>query len=347
MQSSPNMHPELVERVREGMDVVGPDGSRLGTVKYVKMGDPQAVTTRGNAGLFQGPGLIGSPGDERGVLDANDLPGWSTGEPHVPDPLRTRLMRVGYIEVDGPDLGGDRRYIAADRVEAVDLDTVRLGPEVAQPAPRPIAEQPDLASPDGRTVRVVETESEPEGRPAAWSTWPIAIAAAGAGAGAAAWWYLRWRRERNRPVNRLRRTARELAKRLPEREALAEYLPEDNRARAGGALLTMLVVRWLLSRGGEKSTEESEERQQVTGTTPADVLQAIQMDSWRRSPRRAPAGLLAGVVVGLGILAWRLTRRRETTVSIGTPGVQSASGRDRTLTGELPLRMRSEHGHPL
>src|SRR5262245_46814461 len=39
---------QLIELVREGMGVHGADGERIGNVELVKMGDPEAMTTRGN-----------------------------------------------------------------------------------------------------------------------------------------------------------------------------------------------------------------------------------------------------------------------------------------------------------
>ncbi len=58
-------------------------------------------------------------------------------------------------------------------------------------------------------------------------------------AGAGVWLFMRWRRERNKPINRLRRQAQELRERMPD--------PEEAVRPAMGlttAMLSLLVVLW-------------------------------------------------------------------------------------------------------
>jgi hypothetical protein len=38
---------------------------------------------------------------------------------HVPNEVRARLMRAGYILVEGPDLTGVKRYIGPEQIEGV------------------------------------------------------------------------------------------------------------------------------------------------------------------------------------------------------------------------------------
>ena len=87
--------------------------------------------------------------------------------------------------------------------------------------------------------------------------WKLPAAAVGAAAlaGAIGGWlyYQRWQRERNRPINRLRRQAREVVyvvvDRLPSRDELVEVLPGPEQARpAGGAGLLALALAFLASR---------------------------------------------------------------------------------------------------
>jgi Uncharacterized protein conserved in bacteria (DUF2171) len=47
-------------------------------------------------------------------------------EPDVPGPLRARLLRSGYVKVDGGFLIDTDRYVPADMVASVSDDTVRL-----------------------------------------------------------------------------------------------------------------------------------------------------------------------------------------------------------------------------
>ena len=104
-----------IEMVREGMTVVDSTGEKVGKVEGLKMGDPEAVTEQGNE--LQNTGLLGAvagafAGDER--------------EPDVPGPARARLLRSGYIKVDGGFLIETDRYVPADRIASVQGDTVHL-----------------------------------------------------------------------------------------------------------------------------------------------------------------------------------------------------------------------------
>jgi len=66
-------------------------------------------------------------------------------------------------------------------------------------------------------------------------------------AGIGAWLWLRWQRERNKPINRLRRQARQAAALARERMADMPELPEDATRPAiglGTALLPIAVLLW-------------------------------------------------------------------------------------------------------
>lgn len=100
-----------LSEVREGMDVFDADGTKLGTVKAVKMGDPQAVTPQGQT-QQQGGGIVGFLA--------------SAFNTHEMDEERAqRLLRLGYVEIDGTGIGNNS-YQAADAVERVDADGVHL-----------------------------------------------------------------------------------------------------------------------------------------------------------------------------------------------------------------------------
>ncbi len=106
-----------MEMIEEGMTVVDLAGEKVGKVEYVQFGDPQAVTTEGNdlerpAGGFIGEAAMAVFGDER--------------EPDVDEPLRTQLLRYGFIKVDGPGLFAKDRYVRADLVGNVSDDIVTL-----------------------------------------------------------------------------------------------------------------------------------------------------------------------------------------------------------------------------
>ena len=100
-----------------GMSVVDVDGSSLGVVEYLDMSDPDAVTTEGNR-------LMPPAGWMRYVASA--WAGGNTLEPLLPEPLRTRLMRIGYIKLAAPGLLHLHRDVRADRIAQVREGQVEL-----------------------------------------------------------------------------------------------------------------------------------------------------------------------------------------------------------------------------
>ncbi len=105
---------EPMSRVVPGMTVVDSTGAEVGTVEAVKMGDPEAITTAGQ-----------EPSESLGVVGA--LAGSIFGtEPDVPGPAAARLLRVGYVKVDGKGLLEADRYVASDEIADVVDDTIRL-----------------------------------------------------------------------------------------------------------------------------------------------------------------------------------------------------------------------------
>jgi hypothetical protein len=111
------MQMSSLENVREGMDVVDEGGRELGTVKFVKMGDPEAATAEGQ-----------TVGGRHGLMDT--IADAFTGDDDLPAEEQERLLRMGYIEVDGTGIGGNLT-IAADAVASVTDSTVRLNTRTA------------------------------------------------------------------------------------------------------------------------------------------------------------------------------------------------------------------------
>ena len=106
-----SLESQVINQIREGMRVVDVTGEELGKVEYVQMGDPEAVTVQ--------DGAPGEPGDLiRGFL--------GVGEPDVPEPLRSRLLRFGYAKIDGPGWIDTDRYVTADLIQSISGDTVTL-----------------------------------------------------------------------------------------------------------------------------------------------------------------------------------------------------------------------------
>ena len=333
-----------LERVREGMAVLDESGMRLGTVKRVQMGEPGAVTTAGESGGAGTGGVAVAPADSSGTSTALGgaipfVPAPSD-EPDVPDPLRTRLRRVGFIEIDGSDLDGANRYVPGDRVADVAADTVRLGPSVIRSVggsteptasaqstrPTSAAGEPLLRSGLG-TPRYVKSHSSRERPFLGLALGSASAVALGAASGA---WLYRRRQQQARPDARLRRSLK----------SLAGNLPEDDRARLGGlggGLLLTVILGTILGRA-----------RAAGGTTPLLTVPPPAMAGPRRTAilgQRYPG---AGIGLALGALAvvvgvLRRRTRRQVPDYIGTPGVETAAGRDRSRTGELPSDYGIEH----
>ena len=106
---------DQMSRVQEGMRVVDARGDEVGKVEFVRMGDPEAITTEGNDGR---------PTELMGRIASAVFP--DEREPDVPEPLRTNLLRTGYVKIDGPDLKDTDRYASSEQVRDVSGDTVRL-----------------------------------------------------------------------------------------------------------------------------------------------------------------------------------------------------------------------------
>jgi hypothetical protein len=104
---------EVIEQVREGMHVVASDGKKVGKVKDLKMGDPEAVTAEGQTDPETG-GLVTTGIDA--FAETSKLP-HHTAE---------RLLRIGYIEVDRTGLFTGHAYFAADELDRVEDDTLWL-----------------------------------------------------------------------------------------------------------------------------------------------------------------------------------------------------------------------------
>ena len=111
-------HAPPIERVREGMTVLDASGRTLGTVEWVKLGDPGAITTQGEQIAQRGASLVDDiarvvAGDER--------------EPDVPEPFRSQLLRVGFVKITEAPLVAADRYVPADQARAVAGATLTVG----------------------------------------------------------------------------------------------------------------------------------------------------------------------------------------------------------------------------
>jgi hypothetical protein len=162
-----------------------------------------------------------------------------------------------------------------------------------------------------------------------------AVLALGGGVGGA-WLYARWQRERNKPINRLRRSARDVASRLGERIPDVDELPRGAAPMSGAAtalLLTALVASRALHRdSGDATTQEVRDRatvllrdsvEEAMGRGRDAVKRGRQLQSRLPADRvpsadeaRKPAVMGIGlggmaVIAGATYMVWRLLRRGQ------------------------------------
>ena len=102
-----------LEQLREGMKVLDADGKEVGTIGLIQFGDPSAEQ------LAYEPPVIA------GAAFATDV---VRSEPNVPEPLRSKLLSLGYVRVDEKlRLRPDHHfYVLPQEIVAVDGDTVSL-----------------------------------------------------------------------------------------------------------------------------------------------------------------------------------------------------------------------------
>ena len=98
-----------ISNVAIGDSVVDSTGKEVGTVKFVKMGDPNAVTDEGQED------------DSPGFLDLGD-DDYDMGD--LPEQARRQLMRVGFIHIDVS--WADDSFAGAGQVARVENNTVYL-----------------------------------------------------------------------------------------------------------------------------------------------------------------------------------------------------------------------------
>jgi hypothetical protein len=98
-----------ISKVMIGDTVVDSTGKEVGSVKFVKMGDPNAATDEGQD--VREPGILGFGGD------AYDLG-------NLPEQARHQLLRVGFIHIDVS--WADDRFAGAGQIARVENNMVYL-----------------------------------------------------------------------------------------------------------------------------------------------------------------------------------------------------------------------------
>jgi hypothetical protein len=233
------------------------------------------------------------------------------------DPERTEAMHGLAVEDARPLTSDERRAAENDTPlpERVYAPASERVPKEPVPGHRDFVEHTDESTPERQAVsteseppftRVERPSSQPQqawtpspmstpySSPAAtptfsnldedrgdkWFGLPIGLGAAAALAGAAvgAWFYARWRHERDKPINRWRRQALQTASEVRDRMPPSEELQRPGGIGLLATALSIAVILWQKSRSGQKRPIET--------VTDVDWQHRLANLKERWSPRR-------------------------------------------------------------
>ena len=112
---------QILTRVYEGMDVYDRTGDKIGTVEYIYLGAVGEEADKYGAG----PATASEGGPREGSL-IDDFARVFSAEDRVPEPLRERLRRHGFMRIDSTGLFAADRYVMSDQIADVSGDHVTL-----------------------------------------------------------------------------------------------------------------------------------------------------------------------------------------------------------------------------
>jgi hypothetical protein len=119
--SEPPHKGSLLTQIYEGMTVYDRTDQKIGTVEHVYFGAvSQETDTHGG-----GPTTAASPGGHEGSLIKDFAKAIAAGD-EMPEPLRQRLLRHGFIRIDSTGLFAADRYVMPDQIADVSDDRVTL-----------------------------------------------------------------------------------------------------------------------------------------------------------------------------------------------------------------------------
>lgn len=112
----------ILAQIYEGMTVYDHEGRKIGTVQHVRLG---AVTAAADErGL--GPATTAAPERAETSLIEGFVKAVAPNDP-IPDELRQRLLRHGFIRIDCTGILASDRYAMPDQITQVSEDQVTLG----------------------------------------------------------------------------------------------------------------------------------------------------------------------------------------------------------------------------
>jgi hypothetical protein len=120
--SQSNLESPVLMRIREDMDVFDRDGEKIGEVEDIYFGSVgEAADDFG-----QGPASTNAPRDPLEGSWLDNLAEAFAGEDDMPETLRDRLLRSGFIRIDGSGLFASDYYAMPEQIASVADDRVQL-----------------------------------------------------------------------------------------------------------------------------------------------------------------------------------------------------------------------------
>lgn len=122
-------HP-AIERVRKGMTVIDVSGDEVGSVEFVKLGDPESATvSQADLPAAETPHetpIVAAPGvnSSSGVVAAPIVP--VTSDLADTETVDSNLLRSGFLRVDAKGWFNSDLMVPADAIASVDGETVYL-----------------------------------------------------------------------------------------------------------------------------------------------------------------------------------------------------------------------------
>jgi hypothetical protein len=112
----------ILEQIEEDMDVYDRSGDKIGEVEDIYLGSvgEDAVSES------RGPATADDPDQPGRPSFIQELAEVFTGEDELPEVVRNRLLRQGFIRVDGSGLFGSDYYVMPEQIASVSQDRVQL-----------------------------------------------------------------------------------------------------------------------------------------------------------------------------------------------------------------------------
>ncbi len=113
---------KILSKVYKGMEVYDVEGDKVGTVERVFLG----AVGQESENRAQGPRTAPVPDPTKDESFVEDLSDVFDPEDKIPDVVRERLLRHGFIRVEGAELFDQDQYVIPEQIAAIDEDGVKL-----------------------------------------------------------------------------------------------------------------------------------------------------------------------------------------------------------------------------